>query len=1195
MSPRTISKASMSTSNINVLEDTSLDRVLSAQLRKLLDQAAPWALLLVGFIVAELFHHLWGGNPLAALGIGIVAVMLSVLSFIVTHHRGALGQLHAGLTPLGGGGWLAVAVQFGPTQRLVAYFLLVFGAGMALAWNIRVVVRRPVDDLAAGGDVLQRIFQAQAENAGLRGATMRTLEHTPGGKRIVARLRAAPGTTQGTVTKQVASVESALRLPPGAVSASPNIDRADDTDVVLSDPRKIREFTMWPGPSLPGHSIAEPLRVGVWQDGVDCTFTWLKFHLQAMGMTGSGKALAVDTPVPTPGGWTTMGDLQAGDWVFGADGRPGQVTHAWPVMHGRLCFEVVFSDGVAITADADHLWLVDTRRSRLSEAWQRNGLRWKPRRTAAHRPQQHKRVRPEVVTTAQIAASMRTPDGRHVNYSVRVAAPLVCPDADLPVAPYTLGAWLGDGHSADGRITSNDPEIIAAIEADGYEVHRTGRMLYQVTGIRPLLRAAGVLGDKHIPAAYLRASEAQRRALLAGLLDTDGHCTHRGAAQFTVTRERLARDVYHLVSSLGYKATLRSRTARLNGRDCGTAWLVSFTPGDKVFRLPRKVARQVTGTRQTAGHRYITAVRPVPPVPVRCIAVDSPDYLYLAGEACVPTHNSTMLAWSMLGEVITRRDAAVFGCDVSKGDQTLGALRPALHYFADTQARARALFTWLHAQIKPRTDLLAAQHLQSWKPTATYPDGTPMPLFFVWVEEFADVYEALTESQQDKWISSIRTARSAGILWCLSLQRSDWTQMPTLARGQLAKACMGVENSGDATFGLSELQQDRNAKPELWQAHQPGMAYLDAVGIEDGRRAMPLRFYSWGQDDRLISRHAAEFPATSKPLPHLVAASLAAAVADRTVAAATVTGDDDDMDSDDRRAAAEAIAEQVGDPDPDDDEAATIRVNPDQPLVIPEGIAGHRFAAADDRREEMDAERALELLAGQIAEWKAGGRESFDAPELLDVLDEVGRSRSWLYWALDRLAARGMIERTDDRVSSWTIHHGLRPLAEAPQDGADKPADTGEGAGGGSLSSQATDDLVSPADNPADNPPDKITDKDADTCPGCGAAPGTDHDYAGGYPCDWARCPECGREQQLTCPHGSDRPAMWHGIDPRFEVARNLGWWTTAAGIDHLMEDSTRVLAAEVLGQIRWDREAQRYVVGEIDEAAIDRALEAQP
>jgi hypothetical protein len=114
-------------------------------------------------------------------------------------------------------------------------------------------------------------------------------------------------------------------------------------------------------------------------------------------------------------------------------------------------------------------------------------------------------------------------------------------------------------------------------------------------------------------------------------------------------------------------------------------------------------------------------------------------------------------------------------------------------------------------------------------------------------------------------------------------------------------------------------------------------------------------------------------------------------------------------------------------------------------------------------------------------------------------------------------------------------------------------------------------------------------------CGGCGATPGQAH----GEDCDHAACPDCGeqlfmhdycerRPEDATEP---DRPALWHGINPRAEMAQTLNWWTTRPDVDHPVEDYTRVLVADALGQITWDPQAQKYVIGQIDEAAIDRAL----
>jgi hypothetical protein len=364
-------------------------------------------------------------------------------------------------------------------------------------------------------------------------------------------------------------------------------------------------------------------------------------HLIIAGGSGGGKALALDTRLPTPSGWT---------------GAPSRVIAATDVMHGRPCYEVEFSDGSVIVADAEHQWLAEDADARKSFGRVQN-----PPPTCPAR----------VLTTEVMARSLRarrTYKCDEVNYSVKVAGALQCPDADLPVPPYTLGAWLGDGATVTGSITSaDDDETISEICAEGEIVWavpstiQANHASYRVKGLSVRLRDLGVLDNKHIPVSYLRASEDQRRALLAGLLDTDGYCNDRGGIRFYSTLKRLARDVLHLVTTLGYKASLSSKTARLYGKDCGLVWIVSFTAADKVFRLPRKLARQVTKVRPTAGRRYVTDIRPVPSVPVRCIEVDSPSKLYLVGETCIPTHNSNLAAFLLLQEL--HRGSLIFNLD----------------------------------------------------------------------------------------------------------------------------------------------------------------------------------------------------------------------------------------------------------------------------------------------------------------------------------------------------------------------------------------------------------------------------------------------------------------------------------------------------------------------------------------------------
>nr|WP_141984057.1 replicative DNA helicase [Saccharothrix saharensis] len=440
---------------------------------------------------------------------------------------------------------------------------------------------------------------------------------------------------------------------------------------------------------------------------------------------GVGKALALDTPLATPTGWTTMGEVTVGDRLIGADGRPTRVVAATDVMLGRPCYEVEFSDGSVLVADAEHQWLTETRAARRSASEVGS-----------------ERARGGIRTTREIAATLRCETAeRRLNHSVPNARALDLPEAPLPVGPYTLGAWLGDGHSASARITTADPEIAWNIEAEGYDVVPESGLVHSIrlpaadapetracvvcgtlftpataqvetcgrscggtsrftsapvpastcpdcgarsSGLRrcqachhdhgtvqALLRSLGVLGDKHIPASYLRASVTQRRALLAGLLDTDGTVTAGGSVQFCVTNRRLAEDVRELVVSLGYRCSTGSKSVRGRNEQTSTAYTLTFGTDDDVFgieskRLVLKERRRSRSSVRT-GSRFIVDVRPVPSVPVRCVEVDNEDHLYLAGRSMIPTHNSTLgLDFARSCSVKHGLTSAIFSLEMSR-------------------------------------------------------------------------------------------------------------------------------------------------------------------------------------------------------------------------------------------------------------------------------------------------------------------------------------------------------------------------------------------------------------------------------------------------------------------------------------------------------------------------------------------------
>lgn len=353
----------------------------------------------------------------------------------------------------------------------------------------------------------------------------------------------------------------------------------------------------------------------------------------------SAAPLALNTPIPTVNGWTTMADIKVGDRLFDEQGQPTRVTYISPVMTERNCYRMRFHDGEEIIADAEHRWVTRTTIGKSLRG--RRRAEWMDEACSVR-----SHARPH--TTKAIADSLTTLWGS-TNHSIDLPEILNLPDCLLPIPPYTLGVWLGDGSSYRGSICghANDVEISEYVEKDGYRISwmkRYGAVVnYTVRGLRTQLRMAGLIthdrltSAKHIPQKYLRASQAQRLLLLQGLMDTDGTCTKVGECRFTNRKWALADGVRELAISLGLLAHLRTVSVTQEPH-----YVVSFRAPASLpaFRLKRKYERQVFRVTPRARRRFIVAVEPVESRPVRCISVDAPSHLYLVGRGMIPTHNT---------------------------------------------------------------------------------------------------------------------------------------------------------------------------------------------------------------------------------------------------------------------------------------------------------------------------------------------------------------------------------------------------------------------------------------------------------------------------------------------------------------------------------------------------------------------------
>nr|DAS43000.1 MAG TPA: Large Terminase [Caudoviricetes sp.] len=364
---------------------------------------------------------------------------------------------------------------------------------------------------------------------------------------------------------------------------------------------------------------------------------------------GSGKAVSLLTPILTPGGWRKFGDLRPGDYVFHPSGKPTMVTKTHPIDRWDT-WEVELSDGTVETFTGEHLFTVE----------EFVGKSKRVRRTLDVRTMAREGLVFERPLTKGSTKATKAGVGK---FALPETEPLEFPERDLPVDPWVLGYWLGDGSTGQGAITCDAddlPHIESRMRAAGYDIGAVrakkeggrGRSV----GILKLaadLRRAGVLNDKHIPDAYLYASVEQRRALIQGLMDSDGYIQKSGAAEYCQVRKQIADGMAFLLRSMGVKVNVRESEAKLYGRVTGPRYRLNFKPykHQNLVTLPRR-AERVQEQRRKPIPRVIKDVRRVAPVDARCITVAAEDGLYLVGETMVVTHNSPFAAALCLFELL---------------------------------------------------------------------------------------------------------------------------------------------------------------------------------------------------------------------------------------------------------------------------------------------------------------------------------------------------------------------------------------------------------------------------------------------------------------------------------------------------------------------------------------------------------------
>lgn len=316
------------------------------------------------------------------------------------------------------------------------------------------------------------------------------------------------------------------------------------------------------------------------------------------------KGLPVDTPILTINGFVSMGDLKVGDIVFDQFGQQTKVI-AKSDQKFKECYKITFDDTSEVICDDEHYWKLHDGK---------------------------------VVQIKNLC----------VGDKINVAKPVEYPYIDLPIDPYVLGLWLGDGRNRCGEVSSADIFCFEEVTKRGFDIGKDisckdkickSRTIY---GLTTKLKKLNLLHNKHIPEIYLKSSYSQRLDLLRGLMDSDGSVNiQRKQCIFMNCTKRLSENVKELLLSLGQRPLLSKTNVPYNNTIVN-AFPVSFRPIDiNPFLLPRK--RNKIDSSWGNGYSNLRKIRKIEKCGIKltqCISVDSPDKTYLCTHNMIPTHNT---------------------------------------------------------------------------------------------------------------------------------------------------------------------------------------------------------------------------------------------------------------------------------------------------------------------------------------------------------------------------------------------------------------------------------------------------------------------------------------------------------------------------------------------------------------------------
>ncbi|MEV0177706.1 plasmid transfer protein TraB [Streptomyces sp. NPDC050625] len=264
--------------------------VIEYLLHRLKPHLPPWLAGIGTGLVSWPAHIYWADNAAAAAGLTLASVALTGATWAVGKATTSQRRMHSAVTVAAGSGWFTAAAIAGPAAGPLPGLYFIGAPALALSWNIRQILRRNPDATgSADGGIWEKVGLAK---------TLTTKAQAAPNKATIGYQLPGGELTNDDVSKALPKLASALDVPPNAVRHATDPESASRGEIVIVPHDLLKNTVPCPGPSHPGGSIADPVHVGIYEDGTEAGMFFPgeaaaarnAMHLLVMGMTGSGKS-----------------------------------------------------------------------------------------------------------------------------------------------------------------------------------------------------------------------------------------------------------------------------------------------------------------------------------------------------------------------------------------------------------------------------------------------------------------------------------------------------------------------------------------------------------------------------------------------------------------------------------------------------------------------------------------------------------------------------------------------------------------------------------------------------------------------------------------------------------------------------------------------------------------------------------------